>query len=162
MNIQWQCKAFNDLSPHELYKILQLRNAVFVVEQNCVFQDADNKDEGCLHLMGFINDELVAYTRLSPPNYIYKEVSIGRVVTSPAHRSKGLGKELMQRSIDECKKHFGNGAIKIGAQYHLVKFYESLGFKMIGEKYLEDGIEPVHMIKSYFNPSQGEGQRPFT
>ena len=146
MNIHWHCKSFKDLSPHELYKILQLRNAVFVVEQNCVFQDADNKDEGSLHFMGFINDELIAYTRLAPPKYIYEEASIGRVVTSPAYRSKGLGKELMQRSIDVCKQHFGYGAIKIGAQYHLVKFYESLGFKIIGEKYDEDGIEHVHMM----------------
>ena len=146
MTIHWHCKAFDGLSPLELYKILQLRNAVFVVEQNCVFQDADNKDEGCLHFMGFANDELVAYTRLSPPKYIYEQASIGRVVTSPAHRSKGLGRELMQRSIEQCKKYFGNGAIKIGAQYYLVKFYESLGFEIIGEKYDEDGIAHVHMI----------------
>ena len=146
MNIQWYCKAFTDLSPHELYKIMQLRNEVFVVEQNCVFQDADNKDEGCLHFMGFINDALIAYTRLSRQGYIYKEVSIGRVVTSPQYRSKGLGKELMQRSIDACKLNFGNTSIKIGAQYHLVKFYEGFGFKIIGEKYLEDGIEHVHML----------------
>jgi ElaA protein len=72
MDIQWQCKPFNELSPHELYKILQLRNAVFVVEQNCVFQDADDKDDGCLHFMGFSGRELAAYTRLAPPGYIYE------------------------------------------------------------------------------------------
>jgi ElaA protein len=146
MNIQWYCKAFNNLLPLELYKIMQLRNEVFVVEQNCVFQDADNKDEGCLHFMGFANDVLIAYTRLSPPKYIYEEASIGRVVTSPAYRSKGLGKELMQRSIDACKNYFGDGPIKIGAQCYLLKFYESFGFKIIGEKYDEDGIEHVHML----------------
>ncbi len=146
MNIHWYCKPFNDLLPQELYKIMQLRNEVFVVEQNCVFQDADNKDEGCLHFMGFVNDELAAYTRLAPPGYIYKEVSIGRVVTSPAHRNKGLGRELMQRSIDLCKHYFGDGPIKIGAQCYLLKFYESFGFKIIGERYDEDGIEHVHML----------------
>ncbi|MBV9960879.1 MAG: GNAT family N-acetyltransferase [Parafilimonas sp.] len=149
MNIKWYCKPFNDLSPIELYKILQLRNAVFVVEQNCVFQDADNKDEGCLHFMGFKDEILVAYTRLVPPGYIYKEASIGRVVTSSQHRSKGLGKELMQRSIDLCKHYFGDGPIKIGAQCYLLKFYESFGFKIIGERYDEDGIEHVHMLLNY-------------
>ena len=146
MNIRWQCKPFNELSSHELYKILHLRNAVFVVEQNCVFQDADDKDEGCLHLMGFLNDILIAYTRIVPPGYIYNEASIGRVVTSPAYRNKGLGKELMQRSVEACRMYFGNTAIKIGAQYYLIKFYTGLGFKPVGEKYLEDGIEHVHML----------------
>jgi len=146
MNIHWYCKAFHELSPLEMYKILQLRNEVFVVEQNCVFQDADNKDEGCLHYMGFANNELAAYTRLVPPGYIYTEPSIGRVVTSPSHRSKGLGKELMQRSIEACRASFGDLPIKIGAQCYLLKFYQSLGFKIIGEKYLEDGIEHVHML----------------
>jgi ElaA protein len=148
MNIHWYSKPFNDLSAMELYKILQLRNEVFVVEQNCVFQDADDKDEGCLHFTGFANNDLVAYTRLAPPKYIYQEASIGRVVTSPTYRNKGLGRELMQHSIQLCKKYFGDGDIKIGAQYHLVKFYESLGFKIIGEKYDEDGIEHVHMLLS--------------
>jgi ElaA protein len=146
MNIQWHCKAFNNLSALELYKILQLRSEVFVVEQNCIFLDMDNKDEGCLHFMGFVNDVLIAYTRLAPPGYIYEEASIGRVVTSPAHRSKGLGKQLMQQSIDLCKHNFGDGPIKIGAQCYLLKFYESFGFKIIGERYDEDGIEHVHMV----------------
>jgi len=146
MNIHWHCKNFGDLSPQELYKILQVRSEVFVVEQNCIFLDMDSKDEGCLHFMGFVNDELAAYTRLVPPGYIYEEMSIGRVVTSPKHRSKGLGKELMQRSIELCKHYFGDGNIKIGAQCYLLKFYESLGFKIIGERYDEDGIEHVHMM----------------
>jgi ElaA protein len=146
MTIHWYAKAFVDLSPAELYKILQLRSEVFVVEQNCVFLDADNKDEGCIHFMGFVNDALAAYTRLVPPGYIYSEMSIGRVVTSPKYRSKGLGRELMQRSIELCKEYFGDGDIKIGAQCYLLNFYAALGFKIIGEKYLEDGIEHVHML----------------
>jgi ElaA protein len=96
--------------------------------------------------MGFVNDILIAYTRLVPPGYIYTEASIGRVVTSPAYRGKGLGKELIRRSIELCSQYFGDGSIKIGAQLYLVKFYSSFGFKIISEKYLEDGIEHVHMI----------------
>jgi ElaA protein len=158
MNVGWVCKAFTDLSSPELYKILQLRSEVFVVEQNCVFLDMDNKDEGCLHFMGFINNDLAAYTRLVPPGYIYDEASIGRVVTSPKHRSKGLGKELMQRSIEACYQYFGNGSIKIGAQYYLLKFYTSLGFKVISDIYLEDGIEHVYMMLEPRTPRVGSEQ----
>ncbi len=125
---------------------MRLRNEVFVVEQNCVFQDADNKDQGCLHLMGCVNDELVAYTRLAPAGYIYTELSIGRVITSPAHRGKGLGYALMQQSIEQCRKLFGNTAIKIGAQYHLKKFYASFGFRQVSDIYLEDGIKHIYML----------------
>ncbi len=146
MEIQWNCKAFDNLKPIELYQVIRLRNEVFVVEQNCVFQDADNKDQGCLHLMGYINNELAAYTRLAPAGYIYDEMSIGRVITSPAYRSKGLGFTLMQQSIEQCRKLFGETSIKIGAQYHLKKFYTSFGFKQISDIYLEDGIEHIYML----------------
>ncbi len=146
MPIHWYNKTFNELSPQELYKIMQLRIEVFIIEQKCIFQDADNKDEGCLHLMGFDNENLVAYTRLAPPGYIYEQASIGRVVTSPLYRDKGIGKELMQRSIEICRQQFGNGNIKIGAQYYLTQFYSSFGFKVISDIYLEDGIEHVYMI----------------
>ncbi len=148
MNVQWNCKPFNDLLPAELYQILRLRNEVFVVEQNCVFQDADNKDQGCLHLTGYINEALAAYTRLAPAGYIYAEVSIGRVVTSPAHRGKRLGYELMQHSIEQCRKFFGDTTIKIGAQFHLKKFYSSFGFTQVSNIYLEDGIEHIYMLLS--------------
>ena len=146
MNIHWHCKNFNALTPHELYEIIRLRNEVFVVEQNCVFQDADNKDQECFHLMGWVNGALAAYTRLAPPGYIYAEASIGRVVTSPAFRKKGIGYELMKKSIEECKKIFGSGAIKIGAQFYLKDFYASFGFKQISDIYLEDGIEHIYML----------------
>ena len=123
MDMQWICKAFDDFKPNELYQVMRLRIEVFVVEQNCAFQDADNKDQGCLHLMGYIDNELAAYTRLAPAGYIYGEVSIGRVITSPVHRGKGLGYALMQESIEQCIKLFGKTSIKIGAQFHLKKFY---------------------------------------
>ena len=146
MNIRWYYKAFDELSANELYCILQLRSEVFVVEQNCVFLDADNKDQQCLHCMGRYRDELAAYTRIAPPGYIYKETSIGRVATSPAHRRKGLGRELMQYSLEICRLNFGNTDIKLGAQYYLKEFYASFGFIEVGDTYIEDGIKHVYMI----------------
>lgn len=145
--MEWKIKKFADLTPDMLYACLQLRNEVFVVEQNCVFQDADDKDQQCYHLMGWQNNRLMAYTRLVPPGVIYKEMSIGRVVTSPASRRKGAGKELMQLSIENCYRLFGNGPIKIGAQLYLKKFYESFGFMQGGAIYLEDGIEHIAMVR---------------
>lgn len=147
MQIQWLLKKFEELTPYQLYALLQLRNEVFVVEQNCVFQDADDKDPYCFHLMGFYNNKLVAYTRLVPAGVSYEQASIGRVVTSPSVRGSGAGKELMQQSIDAVYRLFGRQAIKIGAQLYLKRFYESLGFQQISDIYLEDGIEHIHMLK---------------
>ena len=148
MQIQWLLKKFEELTPYQLYAILQLRNEVFVVEQNCVFQDADDKDQNAYHLMGFENNKLVAYTRLVAPGEIYEQPSIGRVVTSPVVRRSGAGKEVMKQSIDAVYTLFGIQPIKIGAQLYLKKFYESLGFEQISVVYLEDGIEHIYMIKS--------------
>lgn len=147
MQIQWLLKKFEELTPYQLYAILQLRNEVFVVEQNCIFQDADNKDQASYHLMGFKNEKLVAYARLVPPGEIFEQVSIGRVITSPSVRRSGTGKELMKQAIDAVYCLFGVQPIKIGAQLYLKKFYESLGFKQASETYLEDGIEHIYMIK---------------
>src|SRR4051812_43526728 len=116
MEIQWLLKKFEELSPYQLYAVVQLRNAVFVVEQNCVFQDADGNDQQAYHLMGFHNNQLVAYTRLLPPGAVYAEPSIGRVVTAPAVRRTGAGKELMKQSIFYCYRLFGRMDIRIGAQ----------------------------------------------
>lgn len=148
MQIQWLLKKFDELTPHQLYVILQLRNEVFVVEQNCVFQDADDKDQNSYHLMGFIKNKLVAYTRVIPPGEIYEQPSIGRVVTSPSLRGTGAGKELMQQSISTVYNLFGEHPIKIGAQLYLKKFYNSLGFEQVSDIYLEDGIEHVYMIRN--------------
>ncbi len=147
MQIQWICKHFNDLLVTELYAIIRLRNEVFVVEQNCVFQDADNKDQQCFHLMGFINNELVAYTRLLDKGIAYNYASIGRVVTNPNYRNIGAGKLLMQQSIEQCYTLFGQQSIKIGAQLYLKKFYESFGFEQSSDVYDEDGIDHIEMIK---------------
>lgn len=149
---QWYYKPFNELSPRELYAAMRLRNKVFVVEQNCVYQDADQKDPFCYHLLIWQNDELVAYTRLLPKGLSYDAYpSIGRVVSSPAHRKKGIGKLLMQVSIDACRELFGEGAIRIGAQLYLKKFYESFGFVQTSEMYLEDNIEHIEMTRGLDN-----------
>ena len=152
--ISWVCKKFDKLTPFELYAILQLRNEVFVVEQNCVFQDADNKDQQSFHFMGWMpasqgeNDKLIAYSRLMPAGIVYDKASIGRVVTSPFLRRTGIGKELMERSIEKTKELFGKNTIKLGAQLYLKNFYESLGFTQSSAIYLEDGIEHIEMIHS--------------
>lgn len=148
MQVHWVLKTFEELTPHELYAVLQLRSAVFVVEQTCVFQDIDNNDQGSYHLMGFSDKTLVAYTRLLPPGLTYEQASIGRVVTAPAARRYGLGKALMQQSLYEVLKKFGAGPIKIGAQLYLKKFYESFGFKQTGAMYVEDGIEHIYMLRN--------------
>lgn len=146
--IQFECRHFTELTPGQLYEIIHLRNAVFVVEQNCVFQDADHKDEQSYHLMAWKENELAGYTRLLAPGLAYDEMSIGRVVTSPAYRRSGVGRQLMAESIRKCYELFGRGDIRIGAQLYLKQFYESFGFRQIDEGYLEDGIPHIHMIKA--------------
>jgi len=146
--ITWTLKKFDDLTPHELYAILQLRNEVFVVEQQCAFQDADNKDQISYHIMGMEAASLVAYTRLVPPGISYAEPAIGRVVTAAQVRGTGAGRQLMEYSITQCYALFGHCQIRIGAQVYLKKFYTSLGFRTDGEIYLEDGIQHIEMILS--------------
>jgi len=145
--MNWILKKFSELTPHELYTILQLRNEVFVVEQNCVYQDADDKDQQALHFMGWNDNRLAAYTRIIPPGVVYPEPSVGRVVTSPAERGTGIGKVLMEETIQQIYNLYGNTPIRIGAQFYLQKFYTSLGFQQTSEIYLEDGIEHIEMIR---------------
>ena len=147
--IIWKCKPFRDLSVYELYDILRLRSEVFVVEQNCVYLDTDNKDQHCYHLCGWKSDKLVAYVRILPPQLSFDEPSIGRVVTSPLYRRTGAGRLLMKEAIDECCRLFGELNIRIGAQLYLKKFYESLGFRQTGEMYLEDNIPHVEMVYTW-------------
>ena len=142
----WTEKQFNDLTPAELYAILQLRSEVFVVEQNCAFLDMDGKDQPSSHLMGWQQDRLIAYTRIVPAGISYREFSIGRIVSSPSVRGQGIGRELVLHSIDTLYKLHGKQVIRIGAQYHLKKFYGSFGFQTASEPYLEDGIQHIEMI----------------
>lgn len=150
MNITWYYRHFKELNTTELYQILQLRNEVFIVEQNCPFQDLDDKDSHCFHLMGFDTNsqKVMAYTRIVPAGVSYEEASIGRVVTSKLCRKGGIGKELMKKSIELLEELYGGVPIKIGAQLYLKKFYESYGFQQVEEVYLEDNIEHILMIRS--------------
>lgn len=147
MELKWTCTPFNELTPAELYSIIQLRNEVFVVEQNCVFQDADNKDQYCYHLAAWDGYSLAAYARLVPPGVSYPEMSIGRVITAMKYRGAGIGRQLLQNAIVNCTLIFGEKPIKIGAQLYLEKMYNSFGFQRVGDIYLEDGIEHVHMYR---------------
>lgn len=145
--MNWVLKNFDELNSEELYSLLRLRSEVFVVEQNCIFLDMDNKDQQCYHLLGWRDNELVAYTRLVPPGISYGYPSIGRVVTSPTVRKGGLGRSLMEKSIEVCNELFGKLPIRIGAQLYLKKFYESLGFEQSSEIYDEDGIDHIEMTR---------------
>ncbi len=147
-NIEWVCKYFNALTPDELYAIMKLRNEVFVIEQNCIFQDADDKDQKCFHLMGWVKNNLAAYCRLVPAGVSHESVSIGRIVTSPAFRKRGAGKALLNAAIKQGSLLFGEQTIKIGAQLYLKNFYESFGFKQISDTYDEDGIPHIEMVRS--------------
>ena len=146
--MKWVLKKFDDLTPAELYAIMQLRNEVFVVEQTCAYQDADNKDLSCHHLMCWKDNKLVAYSRILPPGLAYREPSIGRVVTSPSARGGGIGHKLMEKSIEKLYSLYGINPIKIGAQFYLLKFYTSLGFQQTSDIYLEDNIQHIEMVKS--------------
>lgn len=142
----WTCQPFDELTPSALYAILRLRSEVFVVEQNCVFLDMDDRDQQCHHVMGMQGDLLVGYSRIVPPDISYVEPSIGRIVTSPSVRRHGVGRELMRYSMERLYSMYGTTDIRISAQYYLLSFYRSFGFVQKGEIYLEDGIDHIEML----------------
>lgn len=146
--IHWTLKTFAELTPLELYGLLRLRSEVFVVEQQCIFLDMDNKDQVCHHLLGNIGDELAVSVRIVPPGISYDEPSIGRVVSSPKFRRMGLGRELMKEAIAATESLYGKVLIKIGAQQYLEKFYGEMGFITCSEMYLEDDIPHVKMLRN--------------
>lgn len=148
MTSTYSIKSFDELNTQELYEILRLRNEVFIVEQNCPYLDLDDKDQKSYHLRYHVDGQLAAYTRLIPAGVSYKEVSIGRVATSHKYRGTGLGKKLMEASIQGCNQKFGESNIRISAQLYLLKFYQSLGFNEINEPYDEDGIPHIEMLRS--------------
>jgi ElaA protein len=147
MNLTHRAKAFQELTVNELYDLLKLRSEVFVVEQNCVFLDQDDKDQKCFHVLVYSDDLLVAYSRLVPAGLSYPEIAIGRVITLLSARGKGLGKVAMELSIEYCHKLFGEGDIRLGAQTYAKGFYASLGFVADGAVYDEDGIEHIEMVR---------------
>lgn len=146
-SINWTFRSFQALPPGELYDILKLRSEVFVVEQQCIFLDMDDRDQGAHHLQGRLDGELIAAARVLPPGLAYEEPSIGRVVGSPRHRGKGFGIGLMENAIRETTRLYGQRPIKIGAQLYLKKFYENLGFQQCSETYLEDDIPHIKMLR---------------
>jgi ElaA protein len=149
MALEWQIKSFETLSVTELYDILRLRSEIFVVEQNCVYLDMDNKDQKALHLFGRFEGKIVAHARLFKPGISFVHASIGRVTVDAKHREKKWGHELMRQAIAGVLHHYGETEITIGAQLYLKKFYESHGFVQTSEMYLEDDIPHIQMEKSY-------------
>ena len=148
MAVTWQHYPFDALDVHLLYAILRLRQEVFVVEQTCWYLDADGLDQRALHVVGTEDDTIVAYTRVLDRGVSYPEyASIGRVITAPAARGRGLGRPLMEESLRVLYETYGRQPVKIGAQAHLQGFYGSLGFVGVGEIYDEDGIPHRHMVK---------------
>ena len=151
-------KTFQELTTSELYAILQLRSEVFVVEQDCVYQDVDNKDQRALHLFFSKEEKIIAYTRLFSPGNYFDEASIGRVVVQEKYRNDKLGHLLMKASIETIKEQFNTSEITISAQVYLKKFYETHSFKQVGEEYLEDGIPHIRMV---YKKEDLEISRPF-
>ena len=139
-------KNFKELTTQELYDLLQLRSEVFVVEQDCVYQDVDGKDQKALHILGFKEKKLVAYTRLFKPGDYFENASIGRVVVALKERQHKYGYDIMIASITALKKKYNETKIHISAQCYLKRFYNNLGFIEIGEEYLEDGIPHIGMV----------------
>jgi len=147
--IVWSCLRFNELSTEDLYRLLQLRAEVFVVEQGCAYQDVDGYDHEALHVMGQLSGadeaQLVSYSRLLPPGAKYEGASIGRVITKKSIRGGGAGKALILNSLAFCRQHWPGLIITISAQAYLQKFYIGLGFENVSEPYDEDGIPHIRM-----------------
>ncbi len=147
MALKWKISPFDGLSIPELYQVLRLRSEVFVVEQDCVYQDIDNKDQGAIHLLGFFGERIVAYARLFRPGDYFELASIGRVVIAREFRDRKWGHDLMRVAITDIHREFGAVDIEISAQLYLKKFYEFHGFAVKGETYLEDDIPHIRMIR---------------
>lgn len=141
-------KTFADLTTTELYEVLQLRSEIFVVEQKCTYQDLDGKDQKAYHVIGTINNKVVAYTRIFKAGDYMAQASIGRVAVKDAERKHGYGLDIMKASIKVVEKHFGETTVVLSAQTYLKSFYNSLGFIETGREYMEDGIPHVMMLRN--------------
>ena len=145
--MDFKVKNFKELTTSELYEILQLRSEVFVVEQDCVYQDIDFKDQKALHVLGLKDGKIIAYTRLFDSKQYFDTPSIGRVIVKDTERKFGYGHDLIKASIQAIVNNYEKKIITISAQTYLQKFYESHGFKQVGEGYLEDGIPHIKMVR---------------
>ena len=146
--LQWRFTSFDELTVREVHDVYQARVGVFVVEQDCVFQDVDGADPACWHLLGREGETLVAYCRLVPPGLKYSEPSIGRVLTSKAARRSGAGRALMAEALDCAERLWPGQAIRIGAQHYLEHFYGTFGFVQASDPYDEDGIQHIEMVRN--------------
>lgn len=143
MDLRWHDRAFGELSGAELYAIVALRERVFVVEQACVYLDADGIDPVCRHLWA-AGEAIVAYLRIVPARVTYDEVALGRIVTAPEARGTGLGRTLVGRGLAAV----GPVPVRISAQAHLERFYADFGFRPASDVYLEDGIPHLEMLRT--------------
>ncbi len=146
--VKFTVKTFDELTAVEMYEMLRLRSEVFVVEQDCVYQDIDNKDQKAYHVLGYKEDILVAYSRIFDSGYYFDLPSIGRIVVKEDERKFKYGHELVSHSIDYIQQNFTEKNILISAQTYLRKFYNSHGFQQQGEGYLEDGIPHIKMLRT--------------
>lgn len=145
--IRIEVKAFEELTNKELYELLRLRSEVFVVEQDCVYEDLDGKDQKALHVVGTKKSKIVAYTRIFRSGDYTDEASIGRVVVKKDQRKFGYGKDIMKNAINAVHEHFNESVIHVSAQMYLERFYHDLGFNQVGDGYLEDGIPHIGMVR---------------
>lgn len=144
--MNWKIKKFNELNVEEIYKILALRNEVFIVEQECPYLDCDDKDLNSYHLFSEENGEIVAYLRILEKGVSYDEISIGRVAVKKIRRGKGISRKMMLKAIEFIENNLSEDTIKIQAQAYLLNFYSSLGFKAVSQEYLEDDIPHIDML----------------
>ena len=144
--MKWKIKKFNELSTEELYKILHLRSEVFVVEQECIYQDCDKKDIEAEHLLCIDKGEVVATLRILNKGVSYEEISIGRVAVNKEYRRQDLGRKSMELAIEYIKDKYGDSPIRISAQAYIKEFYKSLGFREVSDVYLEDDIPHIEML----------------
>ncbi|MCW8194610.1 GNAT family N-acetyltransferase [Proteobacteria bacterium 005FR1] len=146
--IDWQWRRFNQLTPDQLYEIIAVREAVFIVEQNCPYQDADGIDQHAQHLMGWNDGKLAAYCRVVEPGVKYAEPSIGRVLTAAEFRGEGFGRGLMGEAISGVERNLPGRGIRISAQLYLKRFYKDFGFEQVSDTYLEDDIPHIEMLRA--------------
>ncbi|MBA5629338.1 GNAT family N-acetyltransferase [Moheibacter lacus] len=148
MNLLWHYKEFDELTSAELYEILSLRVTVFMVEQDCLYNEVDGKDPKCSHLWCTMDGKILAYCRIVPPGVSYEVPSFGRVVSHPEARHLKLGHQLMRNAIEIIQNHFQTSQIKISAQTYLKNFYAQYGFEQTSEEYLEDGLPHMEMLRN--------------
>jgi ElaA protein len=147
-DLRWQCCALDELPARHIHAVFAARAAVFVVEQQCFYQDPDRFDLDAQHLIVWSGSEIAAYLRVLAPGTTYVEPSLGRILTTKAFRGSGLGRELIRRGLSEIEHRYPARAVRIGAQAHLEKLYASFGFEVASAPYIEDGIPHIEMVRA--------------